>query len=86
MPLPLPALPLGKRCIVAPVCAPRNERKGGRQPGKRWLRPWAFSVGRGWYWNRHCSDFICLCADAHQHTGQYLPFSKKIQIVAVLLF
>lgn len=39
MPLPLPALPLGKRCIVAPVCAPRNERKGGREAAWEALAP-----------------------------------------------
>lgn len=78
-----PAFPLGNRCAVAPVCAPGNE--AGRQPGKRWLRQWAFSGGRGWYWKRHCSDFICFFADAHAHTGQYLPRSKKIQVVAVFL-
>uniref|UniRef100_A0A8D2QJ62 Phosphodiesterase n=1 Tax=Zonotrichia albicollis TaxID=44394 RepID=A0A8D2QJ62_ZONAL len=44
----LPAFPLGSRCAVAPVCAPSSERKGGREPGKRWLRQWAFSGGRRW--------------------------------------
>lgn len=85
----LPSFPLGNRCAVAPVCAPSSERKGGRkggrEPGKRWLRQWAFSGGRGWCWKRHCSDCICLFAGECAHKGQYLPRSKKIQIVAVFL-
>lgn len=81
----LPPFPLGNRCAVAPVCAPSSERKGGREPGKRWLRQWAFSGGRGWCGSGTAVTCICLFAGERAHTGQYLPRSKKIQIVAVFL-